>query len=75
MSWSSTTIPTLRGILVDYLSQHALKVTGLSGSRDLQRILNTEPVDLFIIDLNLGREDGWISSSGWQARRMARSSS
>lgn len=50
--------PTLRGILVDYLSQHALKVTGLSGSRDLQRILNTEPVDLFIIDLNLGREDG-----------------
>ncbi len=29
---------TLRGILVDYLSQHALKVTGLSGSRDLQRI-------------------------------------
>lgn len=49
---------SIRSMLTDYLSQHALKVTALSGSQDLQRILSTAEVDLLIVDLNLGREDG-----------------
>jgi two-component system OmpR family response regulator len=48
----------IRSLLTDYLSQHALRVTGLSGSQDLQRVLSTDEVDLLIVDLNLGREDG-----------------
>lgn len=48
----------VRNLLTDYLSQHALRVTGLSGSHDLQRVLSTEQVDLLIVDLNLGPEDG-----------------
>lgn len=48
----------IRNLLTDYLSQHALRVTGLSGSQDLQRVLSTDEVDLLIVDLNLGREDG-----------------
>ncbi|AJY48018.1 response regulator [Martelella endophytica] len=48
----------IRDLLTEYLSQHALRVTGLSDSHGLQRVLSTDEVDLFIIDLNLGREDG-----------------
>lgn len=49
---------SIRSLLSDYLSQHALRVTSLSGSQDLQRVLSTDEVDLLIVDLNLGREDG-----------------
>jgi len=48
----------IRSLLTDYLSQHALRVTGLSGSQDLHRVLSTDEVDLVIVDLNLGSEDG-----------------
>lgn len=48
----------VRNLLTDYLSQHALRVTGLTCSQDLHRVLSTDEVDLLIVDLNLGREDG-----------------
>ena len=48
----------LRGLLIDYLSQHAFRVTGIKDSQQLSQILATEPVDLFVVDLNLGHEDG-----------------
>ncbi|WP_416067364.1 winged helix-turn-helix domain-containing protein [Rhizobium sp. ZK1] len=49
---------SMRNLLIDYLSHHAFRVTGVSGSQDLSRIVSTDPVDLFIVDLNLGHEDG-----------------
>ncbi|MCS4244980.1 DNA-binding response OmpR family regulator [Rhizobium sp. BIGb0125] len=48
----------MRSLLKDYLSQHAFRVTVLSGSQDLARVLSTDPIDLIIVDLNLGNEDG-----------------
>lgn len=48
----------LRGLLIDYLSQHALRVTGVKDSYQLQQVLQVDPADLFIVDLNLGHEDG-----------------
>ncbi len=49
---------SMRSLLIDYLSQHAIRVTGIGDSHHLSRILATDPVDLVIVDLNLGHEDG-----------------
>lgn len=48
----------LRGLLTDYLSQHAFRVTGVKDSQQLSQVLAAETVDLFVVDLNLGHEDG-----------------
>ncbi len=48
----------LRGLLIDYLSQHAFRVTGVKDSHQLGQVLAAEHVDLVIVDLNLGHEDG-----------------
>ncbi|MEI4484539.1 MULTISPECIES: response regulator [unclassified Phyllobacterium] len=48
----------MRSLLIDYLSQYAFRVTGAGDSQHLSRIISTDPVDLVIVDLNLGHEDG-----------------
>jgi two-component system, OmpR family, response regulator len=48
----------VRGLLIDYLSQHAFRVTGVKDSYQLDQVLQTETVDLVMVDLNLGHEDG-----------------
>ncbi|MEP7454111.1 response regulator [Phyllobacterium sp. SB3] len=48
----------LRALLIDYLSQHAFRVTGVKDSHQLGQILAAETVDLVVVDLNLGHEDG-----------------
>ncbi|MBB4232990.1 two-component system response regulator VirG [Rhizobium mongolense] len=48
----------MRHLIVEYLTLHAFKVTAVSDSRQLNRVLACEPVDLVVLDLNLGREDG-----------------
>jgi two-component system OmpR family response regulator len=50
--------PNMRSLITDFLSQHTFKVTGIDGSAQLARILSTEIVDLLVVDLNLGNEDG-----------------
>jgi two-component system OmpR family response regulator len=49
---------TIRDLLSDYLAQHAFRVTALGDSKQLARVLGTDVVDLVIVDLNLGHEDG-----------------
>lgn len=46
------------GLLIDYLSQHAFRVTGVKDSYQLDQVLQTEAADLVMVDLNLGHEDG-----------------
>jgi DNA-binding response OmpR family regulator len=48
----------LRSLLIDFLSQHAFRVTGVKDSHQLGQILAAETVDLVVVDLNLGHEDG-----------------
>jgi len=47
-----------RGVLVDYLSQHAFRVTGARDSHQAEQILAKEQIDLTLFDLNLRQEDG-----------------
>jgi two-component system OmpR family response regulator len=49
---------TIRQLLIDYLSQHAFRVSAVSDSHQMTRVLATEIVDLVVVDLNLGYEDG-----------------
>jgi two-component system OmpR family response regulator len=48
----------LRSMLVDYLTQHAFRATAAKDSHQLGQVLASDPADLIIVDLNLGREDG-----------------
>ncbi|WP_276120971.1 response regulator [Pararhizobium qamdonense] len=48
----------LRALLIDYLSQHAFRASGAKDSYQLAQILAVENVDLVVVDLNLGHEDG-----------------
>lgn len=48
----------IRGLLVDYLSKYALRVTAVANSVEVSRVIATDSVDLVIVDLNLGHEDG-----------------
>jgi two-component system, OmpR family, response regulator len=48
----------IRALLVDYLRQHALRVTAVATSQEVSRVFSTDPVDLVVVDLNLGHEDG-----------------
>jgi len=48
----------LRALIIDYLSQHAFRVTGVRDGRQLARVLATDAVDLIIVDRHLGYEDG-----------------
>nr|WP_246549121.1 response regulator [Ancylobacter oerskovii] len=48
----------LRSLLIDYLSQHAFRVTGVKDGHQLTQVMATDEVDLVIVDLNLGHEDG-----------------
>jgi len=48
----------LRALLIDYLTQHAFRTTGVKDSHQLNQVLAKEVVDLIVVDMNLGHEDG-----------------
>lgn len=48
----------MRRLIAEYLMMHALKVTAVNDSKQFNHVLSHEPVDLVVVDLNLGREDG-----------------
>ncbi|CVI63678.1 response regulator (plasmid) [Agrobacterium leguminum] len=50
--------PAMRHLITDYLTIHALRVTAVSESSHFNRVLAGEVVDVVVVDLNLGREDG-----------------
>lgn len=50
--------PNMRSLIADYLSQHAFRVTAVSDSHQMNRVITTEIVDAIVVDLNLGHEDG-----------------
>ncbi|MGA1802835.1 response regulator [Rhizobium sp. HT1-10] len=48
----------IRNMLMDYLAKFAYRVTAVPDSQSMARVLDTEGVDLVVVDLNLGFEDG-----------------
>jgi two-component system, OmpR family, response regulator len=50
--------PQIRGLLQEYLTENELRVSVASTSAEMSRILNEAAIDLVILDLRLGGEDG-----------------
>jgi len=50
--------PVIREAVADYLGQHEFRVTAVADSASLQAALSDNVVDLVVLDLKLGREDG-----------------
>ncbi|WP_281410392.1 response regulator [Rhizobium ruizarguesonis] len=49
---------SVRNFLTDYLVAHELRVTATATGRAATEVLRNDDVDLILIDLNLGHEDG-----------------
>jgi DNA-binding response OmpR family regulator len=50
--------PDMRNVLTDYLTRHNLRVTAASDGQQARMLSGRGDIDLAIVDLNLGREDG-----------------
>src|SRR5262249_19829679 len=49
---------TMRHVIVEYLTPRAFKVTAVADSKQFNRVLSCESVDLVVVDLDLRREAG-----------------
>jgi two-component system, OmpR family, response regulator len=59
--------PQIREMLEDYLTQNSLRVSVVSKSADMSRILAEEAIDLIVLDLRLAGEDGLAIARGLRA--------
>ena len=50
--------PAMRTLIADYLADQNVRVSVAADSRDMQRVLAAGEVDLVVLDLKLGQEDG-----------------
>jgi two-component system, OmpR family, response regulator len=50
--------PALRALLADYLGANDLRVTAVASGRELREVMARETVDLVVLDVRLGAEDG-----------------
>ena len=50
--------PSMRDLICDYLSENELRVTAAGTGAEMLRVLADEVVDLVVLDLRLGGEDG-----------------
>jgi two-component system, OmpR family, response regulator len=50
--------PQIRGLLQEYLTENELRVSVASTGMEMSRIMNEAAIDLVVLDLRLGGEDG-----------------
>jgi DNA-binding response OmpR family regulator len=50
--------PMMRELIADYLSKHGFRVSAVADGKDMARIIDDSVVDLVVLDLKLGEEDG-----------------
>ena len=50
--------PTMRELIADYLGNHAFRVSTAANGKEATRIIDQDAVDLVVLDLKLGDEDG-----------------
>ncbi len=48
----------MRELIGDYLAENELRVTAVANGAEMQRVLDEQAVDLVVLDLRLGGEDG-----------------
>src|ERR1700734_3167801 len=56
--------PVIREAISDYLGQHGFRVTTVADGRAMQAVLAHDVVDLLVLDLTLGEEEGMALASG-----------
>jgi DNA-binding response OmpR family regulator len=52
--------PIIRSAVADYLSDHGFRVTTVADGQGMQATIADEVVDLVVLDVKLGREDGMV---------------
>src|SRR5262249_19317685 len=50
--------PSVRGLLADYLADNEMRVTAVATGKELDHILERDPVDVVVLDVRLHGEDG-----------------
>ena len=50
--------PAMRAMIADYLTDQNMRVSVATNSREMQRVVAADGVDLVVLDLKLGNEDG-----------------
>ena len=50
--------PMMRELISDYLSKHDFRVSTVADGQEMARVINESMVDLVVLDLKLGDEDG-----------------
>jgi two-component system, OmpR family, response regulator len=50
--------PAMRAMIADYLTDQNIRVSAATDSREMQRVMAADAVDLVVLDLKLGNEDG-----------------
>ena len=50
--------PIMRELIADYLSKHGFRVSAVADGKDMAGIIDESIVDLVVLDLKLGEEDG-----------------
>ena len=52
--------PQIRNLFCIYLRKHGFDVSATAASEDTLRVLEAEPIDLIVLDINLNNEDGLL---------------
>jgi DNA-binding response OmpR family regulator len=60
--------PTMRELIADYLGNHGFRVSTAANGKDATGIIDEDTVDLVVLDLKLGDEDGLQLVSELRAR-------
>ncbi len=60
--------PSVRELIVDYLSENEMRVTGASNGREMLAVLDRDHVDLIVLDIKLPGEDGFSLARGIRAK-------
>ena len=50
--------PQIRDLFCIYLRKHGFDVSTTTASEDTLRVVETQPIDLIVLDINLDNEDG-----------------
>ncbi|MBL8516526.1 MAG: response regulator [Betaproteobacteria bacterium] len=60
--------PAIRDLVRDYLTEHGIEVLAASGGHEMGRILESETVDLVVLDVKMPGEDGFNLARMLRAR-------
>lgn len=64
--------PALRGLVRDFLAGHGYRVTEAEGGAAMRSVLETEPIDVIVLDVMMPGEDGLTIARSLSARRDLR---